>query len=123
MLSNRAKNQRFLTSMFARYSSGHHFKRKEFIAKSKGVKYEIAVDKEDFRQEYGNQNSIFEDRLFRKLAHYFRTHRDHVVDNIRPNKYSAYYWLPRLKFFRSRSFLSLLSWLFEKSSTKKLKCL
>ena len=119
MLGTKTVGQKRLMAMSMRYSSGHHhFKRQEFISKADGIKYEIPVDKEELRQEYGSEKGIFEDRLFRKLSYYFRTHRDLHVDNIRPNKYSAYYWIPRLQFLRSRSLISFLAYLFEKNNTK-----
>jgi hypothetical protein len=120
MLGTTTVGQKRLVAMSIRYSSGHHhFKRQEFISKADGIKYEIPVDKKELELEYGTERGIFEDRLFRKLSYYFRTHRDSIVDNIRTNKYSAYYWLPRLQFFRSRSLLSLLAHLFEKGSSKQ----
>lgn len=120
MLGTKTLGQKRLANMAVRYSSGHHhFKREEFISKSKGIKYEIPVDKEEIRQEYGSERGIIQDRLFTKIAHYFKPHRDTFVDNIRPNKYSAYYWWPRLQFLRSRSLISLLAFIFEKSSTKR----
>lgn len=109
---------RKLYSVTQRFAGGHghHYHRDEFVSKSSGVKYQYPTEKEDLYEHYGKMPAK-DAFVFGKIAAYFRLNRDYL-DNLRTNKYSAYYWIPRIGFLRNSLFLQTLGYLIDSPKVK-----
>lgn len=118
MFSVRKPTQRMIVALPMRFGSGHHYHREEFVSKAENIKYQVPVEKGDKQEQFGNENSIVENRILAKIASVFKPHRDDNMDNMRTNKYSAYYWFPRIAFFRNRWFLKAMANIFDRNRTR-----
>lgn len=86
------------------------------MSKSRNVKYQIPVEEEDLNEQFGkNRNNSIGNRLTKKILYYTNFHRNLDLDNLRPNKLSAYYWFPRLSFFRNNLFLKFTAHIFDRN--------
>lgn len=88
------------------FGGGHHHEHEKrvFYSKARQVEYRVPFKEEDIEEEFG-RNDTFYNKMIVKLAGYLRPHRTADLDNIRENKYSAYYWFPKILMFRNRAFL------------------
>jgi hypothetical protein len=94
------------------FGGGHHYDRPGFYSKSQHTIFKRPVEEGDIQQEFGN-NDMFYNRIVAKLVGHLRPHRITDLDNSRTNKYSAYYWFPKIAFFRNSMFLKTMSNIFE----------